>query len=35
MRAAQQLAAHERTTEAMKQSEDLRLSQRQSSVLKQ
>lgn len=35
MRAAQQLAAHERTTEALKQSENLRLSQRQSSVLKQ
>lgn len=35
MRGAQQLAAHERTTEALKQSEDLRLSQRQSSVRKQ
>lgn len=35
MRAAQQLSAHERTTEALKQSEDLRLAQRQSSVLKQ
>ncbi|MBB6469410.1 Ti-type conjugative transfer relaxase TraA [Aminobacter lissarensis] len=35
MRAGQQLAAHERTTEALKQSENLRLSQRQSSVLKQ
>ncbi|AMS45533.1 Ti-type conjugative transfer relaxase TraA [Aminobacter aminovorans] len=35
MRAAQQLAAHERTSEAMKQSETLRLSQRHNSVLKQ
>ena len=35
MRAAQQLAAHERTAEALKQSENLRLSRRQSSVLKQ
>ncbi|RWF84099.1 MAG: Ti-type conjugative transfer relaxase TraA [Mesorhizobium sp.] len=35
MRAAQQLAAHERTVEALKQSEDLRLSQRHSAVLKQ
>ena len=35
MRTAQQLAAHERTTEALKQSEDLRLSQRQSAALKQ
>ena len=35
MRTGQQLAAHERTTEALKQSETLRLSQRQSSVLKQ
>ncbi|RWJ60799.1 MAG: Ti-type conjugative transfer relaxase TraA [Mesorhizobium sp.] len=35
MRAAQQLAAHERTVKALKQSEDLRLSQRQSAVLKQ
>ena len=35
MRTAQQLSAHERTTEALKQSEDLRLAQRQNSVLKQ
>lgn len=35
MRAAQQLAAHERTTEALKQSENLRLSQRQSPAMKQ
>ncbi|MER9726630.1 MULTISPECIES: hypothetical protein [unclassified Mesorhizobium] len=35
MRAAQQLAAHERTVEALKQTEDLRLSQRQSPTLKQ
>lgn len=35
MRAAQLLAAHERTVKALKQSEDLRLSQRQSAVLKQ
>lgn len=35
MRAGQQLAAHERTTEALKQSENLRLSQRQSPALKQ
>ncbi|MBA8907955.1 Ti-type conjugative transfer relaxase TraA [Aminobacter ciceronei] len=35
MRAAQQIAAQERTTEALKQSENLRLSQRQSSLLKQ
>jgi len=35
MRAAQQLAAHERTTETLKQSENLRLVQRQSPVLKQ
>ncbi len=35
MRAAQQLAAHERTVEALKQTEELRLSQRQTSALKQ
>lgn len=35
MRVAQQLAAHERTATALKQSEDLRLSQRQNPVLKQ
>ena len=35
MRAAQQLAAHERTVEALKQTEELRLSQRQSPALKQ
>jgi hypothetical protein len=34
MRAAQQLAAHERTSEAMKQSETLRLAQRQSPMMK-
>lgn len=34
MRAAQQLAAHERTTEGLKQTEALRQSQRQSQVLK-
>jgi hypothetical protein len=34
MRAAQQLAAHERTVEALKQTENLRLTQRQSQVLK-
>ncbi|MEO3388251.1 Ti-type conjugative transfer relaxase TraA [Mesorhizobium sp. CAU 1741] len=34
LRAAQQLAAHERTTEALKQTEALRLSQRQGQVLK-
>ncbi|QPC89017.1 Ti-type conjugative transfer relaxase TraA (plasmid) [Mesorhizobium sp. NBSH29] len=35
MRAAQQLAAHERTVETLKRTENLRLSQRQSPVLKQ
>ncbi|MEO5755759.1 MAG: Ti-type conjugative transfer relaxase TraA [Mesorhizobium sp.] len=35
MRTAQQLAAHERTTETLKQTENLRLSQRQNPVLKQ
>ncbi|KAB2723430.1 Ti-type conjugative transfer relaxase TraA [Brucella intermedia] len=35
MRAAQQLAAHERTTAALKQGEKLRLSQRQTPVIKQ
>ncbi len=35
MRAAQQLAAHERTVEALKQTESLRLSQRQTPALKQ
>lgn len=35
MRAAQQLAAHERTAEALKQTESLRLSQRQTPALKQ
>ncbi len=34
MRAAQQLAAHERTTEALKQTEALRQTQRQGQVLK-
>lgn len=34
MRAAQQLAAHERTTEALKQTEALRQTQRQAQVLK-
>ncbi|WP_085033696.1 Ti-type conjugative transfer relaxase TraA [Ensifer aridi] len=35
MRAAQQLAAHERTTETLRQAEELRLAQRQSPVVKQ
>ena len=35
MRTAQQLAAHERTVQSLKQSEDLRLAQRQNPVLKQ
>ncbi|NTE84594.1 Ti-type conjugative transfer relaxase TraA [Agrobacterium tumefaciens] len=35
MRTAQQLAAHERTVRSLKQSEDLRLNQRQNPVLKQ
>lgn len=35
MRTAQQLAAHERTTATLKQVEDLRLSQRQTPVMKQ
>ncbi|UXT61304.1 Ti-type conjugative transfer relaxase TraA (plasmid) [Agrobacterium fabrum] len=35
MRTAQQLAAHERTTQTLKQVEELRLTQRQSSVMKQ
>lgn len=35
MRAAQQLAAHERTVQSLKQSEELRLIQSQTSVLKQ
>lgn len=35
MRTAQQLAAHERTEEALKQAENLRLVHRQSPVLKQ
>jgi hypothetical protein len=35
MRAAQQLAAHERTVEALKQTESLRMSQRQTPALKQ
>ena len=35
MRAAQQLAAHERTVQALKQTEELRLSQRQSPAMKQ
>ncbi|RWI57128.1 MAG: Ti-type conjugative transfer relaxase TraA [Mesorhizobium sp.] len=35
MRAAQQLAAHERTSEALKQSERLRIAHRQSPVMKQ
>ncbi|MCJ7997523.1 Ti-type conjugative transfer relaxase TraA [Rhizobium cremeum] len=35
MRTAQQLAAHERTVQSLKQAEDLRLTQRQSPVLKQ
>jgi len=35
MRAAQQIAAHERTVETLKQTENLRLSQRQTPVLKQ
>ncbi len=35
MRTAQQLAAHERTTQTLKQVEELRLTQRQSPVIKQ
>ncbi|MGV1831956.1 Ti-type conjugative transfer relaxase TraA [Agrobacterium vitis] len=35
MRTAQQLAAHERTSQTLKQAEDLRLTQRQSPVMKQ
>ena len=35
MRTAQQLAAHERTTQTLKQAEELRLTQRQSPVMKQ
>lgn len=35
MRTAQQLAAHERTVQSLKQAEDLRLTQRQTPVLKQ
>nr|WP_172694595.1 Ti-type conjugative transfer relaxase TraA [Rhizobium rhizogenes] len=35
MRTAQQLAAHERTTQTLKQVEELRLTQRQSPVMKQ
>lgn len=35
MRAAQQLAAHERTTETLRQAEELRLAQRQAPVMKQ
>lgn len=35
MRTAQQLAAHERTVQSLKQAEDLRLTRRQSPVLKQ
>ncbi|RCI77234.1 Ti-type conjugative transfer relaxase TraA [Brucella anthropi] len=35
MRAAQQLAAHERTTETLQQAEELRLAQRQAPVMKQ
>lgn len=35
MRTAQQLAAHERTTQTLKQAEELRMTQRQSSVMKQ
>lgn len=35
MRAAQQLAAHERTTETLRQAEELRLAQRQATVMKQ
>lgn len=35
MRTAQQLAAHERTVETLKQTENLRLTQRQNQVLKQ
>jgi hypothetical protein len=34
MRAGQQLAAHERTTQALKETEALRQSERQSQVLK-
>ncbi|WEZ86216.1 Ti-type conjugative transfer relaxase TraA (plasmid) [Rhizobium sp. 32-5/1] len=35
MRTAQQLAAHERTVQSLRQAENIRLTQRQSSVLKQ
>ncbi|MGV2187213.1 Ti-type conjugative transfer relaxase TraA [Rhizobium rhizogenes] len=35
MRIAQQIAAHERTTQTLKQAEELRLTQRQSPVMKQ
>nr|WP_234894100.1 MULTISPECIES: Ti-type conjugative transfer relaxase TraA [Rhizobium/Agrobacterium group] len=35
MRTAQQIAAHERTTQTLKQAEELRLTQRQSPVMKQ
>ncbi|NTJ45316.1 Ti-type conjugative transfer relaxase TraA [Agrobacterium larrymoorei] len=35
MRTAQQLAAHERTTQTLKQAEELRMTQRQSPVIKQ
>ncbi|MDQ0322447.1 Ti-type conjugative transfer relaxase TraA [Pararhizobium capsulatum DSM 1112] len=35
MRTAQQLAAHERTVQSLRQAEDIRLTQRQSSALKQ
>jgi hypothetical protein len=35
MRTAQQLAAHERTVETLKQAEELRQTQRQSPVMKQ
>lgn len=35
MRTAQQLAAHERTTETLRQAEELRLAQRQAPVMKQ
>ncbi|ARM90857.1 conjugal transfer relaxase TraA domain-containing (plasmid) [Rhizobium sp. CIAT894] len=34
-RTAQQLAAHERTVQSLRQAEDIRLTQRASSVLKQ
>ncbi|BCH68331.1 hypothetical protein RvVAT039_pl11640 (plasmid) [Agrobacterium vitis] len=35
MRTSQQLAAHERTSQTLKQAENLRLTQRQSPVMKQ